>query len=67
MANDEKQIQKKETQDLQSVERTRWGKVFTPAVDIVETKNELKLYADLPGVNQKSVDITVDQGLLTIR
>jgi HSP20 family protein len=66
MASKDKQIQKQESQDLQSVERTRWGKVFTPAVDILETQNELRLYADMPGVDQKSINITIDQGVLTI-
>ena len=41
MANKETQIQKQESKDLQSIERTRWGKVFTPPVDIIETDNEL--------------------------
>ena len=66
MASKDKQIQKQESQDLQSVERTHWGKVFTPAVDILETQNELRLYADMPGVDQKSINITIDQGVLTI-
>jgi HSP20 family molecular chaperone IbpA len=67
MANNEKQIQKQETRDLQSVERTRWGKVFSPSVDILETKDELKLYADMPGVDQKSINVSIDQGVLMIQ
>jgi HSP20 family molecular chaperone IbpA len=67
MANNEKQLEKQESRDLQSVERTRWGKVFSPSIDIIETDNELKLYADMPGVNQKSIDIMIDQGVLTIQ
>ena len=67
MATNENQIQKQESKDLQSAERTRWGKVFSPAVDILETTNELKLYADMPGVDQKSIHITIDQNVLTIQ
>ena len=67
MANNEKQLEKQETKDLQSVERTRWGKVFSPAIDIIETGNDLKLYVDLPGVDQKSINILIDQGVLTIQ
>ena len=67
MAINDKQVQKQETQDLQSAERTRWGKVFSPAIDILETKNDLRLYADMPGVDQESISITVDQGVLTIQ
>jgi HSP20 family molecular chaperone IbpA len=66
MATNDKQVQKQETRDLQSSERTRWGKVFSPAVDILETKNDLKLYADMPGVDQNSINITIDQGVLKI-
>ena len=67
MTTNDKQIQKQESQNIQSVERTRWGKVFSPAVDILETTNELKLYADMPGVDQKSIHITIDQGVLMIQ
>jgi HSP20 family molecular chaperone IbpA len=67
MATNDKQVQKQESKDLQSAERTRWGKVFSPAVDIMETKNDLRLFADMPGVDQKSINITVDQGVLTIQ
>jgi HSP20 family molecular chaperone IbpA len=67
MATNDKQVQKQETRDLQSAERTRWGKVFSPAIDILETKNDLRLYADMPGVDQKSISITVEQGVLTIQ
>jgi HSP20 family molecular chaperone IbpA len=67
MSNNDKQIQKQETRDLQSAERTRWGKVFSPAVDILETKNDLRLYADMPGVDQKSINVTIDQGVLMIQ
>jgi HSP20 family molecular chaperone IbpA len=52
---------------VQAVERTRWGRVFAPAIDIVETKNELKLYADIPGVDKNTIDITIDQDILTIQ
>lgn len=67
MANNETQIEKQESKDLQSIERTRWGKVFTPPVDIIETNNELKLFADMPGTDKDSINVTIDQGILTIR
>ena len=67
MASKDTQIQKQESKDLQSIERTRWGKVFTPPVDIIETDDNLKLYADMPGTDKKSINITVDQNVLTVR
>lgn len=38
-----------------------------PAVDIRETPEEVILVADLPGVSQEGVEVTVEQGVLTIR
>ena len=60
-------VQQKETQDVERVERTRSGRTFLPATDIVETENEIILYTDMPGVDEKSVDITLENGLLTIQ
>jgi HSP20 family protein len=38
-----------------------------PAVDIIERETVLELHADLPGVDQAGVEVTLDQGVLTIR
>lgn len=39
----------------------------TPAVDIYETPDELVVLADLPGVSGESVDVRIDNNLLTIQ
>ena len=39
---------------------------WSPAVDIYETENELVLKADLPDVNQKDIDVRVENQTLTI-
>jgi HSP20 family protein len=39
---------------------------WSPAVDIYETENELVLKADLPEVNQKDIDVRVENQTLTI-
>ncbi len=41
-------------------------KIYAPAVDIIETTNNILLFADMPGVNEKTVDVTVEKNLLTI-
>jgi len=41
--------------------------IFTPSVDIQETAEEFVLKADLPGVSQKDVKVTVMGDTLTIR
>lgn len=40
---------------------------WAPAVDILETENELILKADLPEVKQEQIDIRVEDGTLTLR
>ncbi|MCD6296666.1 MAG: Hsp20/alpha crystallin family protein, partial [Deltaproteobacteria bacterium] len=39
-------------------EQTKPGPLFTPAVDIFETEQEITLLADMPGV--KAEDLTID-------
>src|SRR5215475_8372367 len=39
---------------------------WSPAVDIYETNNELVLKADLPDVEQKDIDVRVENQTLTI-
>jgi len=40
---------------------------WAPAVDILETENELILKADVPGVDLKDIDIQLENGTLTLR
>lgn len=40
---------------------------WTPAMDIVETTDNVTLTAELPGLERKDVDISVDDGMLTVR
>jgi HSP20 family protein len=39
---------------------------WSPAVDIYETENELVVKADLPDLNEKDIDIQVENSTLTI-
>jgi len=39
---------------------------FTPLVDIIETGEEFLFQADLPGVNAGDVDVSYENGVLTI-
>ncbi|MDX1656695.1 MAG: Hsp20/alpha crystallin family protein [Candidatus Competibacteraceae bacterium] len=50
-------------QDTSSVATSQWR----PAVDIREEKDRFVLSADLPGVEPKDIEITMDKGVLTIR
>ncbi len=40
---------------------------WAPPVDIYETENELVLKADLPGLQDKDIDVRVENNMLTIR
>jgi HSP20 family protein len=40
---------------------------WAPAVDIYETENELVLKADLPDINEKDLDVRVENNMLSIR
>lgn len=49
-----------------SVERTRERPVFAPRTDIYETEDAVVLVADMPGVDEKSLDVTLERSTLTI-
>lgn len=38
-----------------------------PSVDLKETEQEIILKADIPGVNQEDLDITVEQNIVTLK
>ncbi|GBE05746.1 spore protein SP21 [bacterium BMS3Abin10] len=61
-----KDVQKKEAEVKEGVERTRSKKLYTPPVDIIEGKDSLFLVADMPGVDENSVDITLEKDILTV-
>jgi HSP20 family protein len=43
------------------------GQVITPALDVKETEKELVVKADLPGIDEKDVQLTLQNGVLSIR
>jgi HSP20 family molecular chaperone IbpA len=60
------EVQKEEAQTPEGVERTRTGRTYIPRVDIYESEDEVVLLADLPGVDENSLDITLEKNVLTI-
>jgi HSP20 family molecular chaperone IbpA len=62
-----KDLQVKEKAEVTSAaEQTRPGPIFTPAVDIFETEEELTLLADMPGVKANDLNIDLREGTLTL-
>ena len=47
-------------------EQTKPGPLFTPAVDIFETDQEITLLADMPGVKAKDLNIDLRDDILTL-
>lgn len=60
----DKGLQKSE--NVSASERIRNVKTFVPRVDIYETKESIFLIADMPGVDEKSVDVELEKNNLTI-
>jgi HSP20 family protein len=62
----EQEIATKEKQQVQGIEQTRPGRYFMPDIDICENDDCLRLWADMPGVLEKDVDVMLKDGILTI-
>lgn len=57
----------KEKQELSTEqEKTRPGRYYRPDVDICEFPDHLELAADMPGVSENDVQVTLENGILTI-
>jgi len=68
MAEETKTLQTQEKEEIQTngVERTRARRAYVPRADIYETETDIVLVADMPGVDENSVDVTLEKNVLTI-
>ncbi|MBX9722861.1 MAG: Hsp20/alpha crystallin family protein [Candidatus Obscuribacterales bacterium] len=55
-----------ELASTQGGEHLRNKRVFAPRADIYETEDTIVVLADMPGVNENSIDITLEKNVLTI-
>ncbi len=60
------EVQKEELATPEGAERTRECECFVPRADIYELDDQIIIVADVPGVSEKSVDITLEKNILTI-
>ena len=60
------EVQKQEETPADEMERTRSRRSFVPRADIYETEKEIIILADVPGSNEKTVDITLEKNVLSI-
>jgi len=70
MADETKELDVQETEKQEIVEsdaeRTRARPAFVPRTDIYEANDEIVLIADMPGVDEGSLDITLEKNVLTV-
>ncbi len=66
MANEIKELEKQEAHPEQTAENTRSRRLYLPRADIYESADKIVVYADMPGVDEKSIDITLEKNVLTI-
>ena len=59
-------VQKQELAESDQTERTRETACFIPRADIYETDEEIVVLADVPGVDEGSIDITLEKNTLTL-
>lgn len=53
---------------LASISNDGWNLAsFTPKVNVAETDKEVKISAELPGMDEKEVEVSVSDGYLTIK
>jgi len=61
------EVQKQEAIIPEEGERTRECPVYIPRADIFESEEQVIVIADMPGVDENSVDIVLEKNTLTIR
>ena len=60
-------VVKQEVVAEDGVERTRSQRVYIPRTGIYEVDDAILVVANMPGVDESSVDITLEKNLLTIK
>jgi HSP20 family molecular chaperone IbpA len=67
MSNPTEQMQTRPDESVERPEPTRSRQTFTPRADVHETAEAIVVTADMPGVTESSVDITLEKNVLTIQ
>jgi HSP20 family protein len=60
------EVDKEEITAAEGTERTREYACFVPRADIYEVDDQIVIVADVPGVDENSVEITLEKNVLTI-
>ena len=62
-----KNLAVRKKQEVAREETTRPGRAFAPDVDIYETKDAIWLWADMPGVEESSLNVDLAGDVLTVQ
>jgi HSP20 family protein len=60
------EVEKEEITPAEETERTRECRCFVPRADIYEADNQIVIVADVPGIDENSVQVTLEKNILTI-
>jgi len=60
------EVDVQEAEVAEATEPTRSQQAYIPAASIFEAENQFTILADMPGVDEKSVEITLEKNELTI-
>ena len=60
------EVKNENTAVEEQTERIRDRRLYTPRTDIYETKEDLVLVMDVPGADEKSVEIVLEKNVLTV-
>lgn len=62
----ERELNQGNKKELAGEEHTRPGRTYVPSVDICETVDSLRLWADMAGIAEQSVEIKLEDNVLSI-
>jgi len=59
-------VEKQEITSTEDTERTRECRCFTPRADIYEVDDQIVIVADVPGADEKSIELSLEKNILTL-
>lgn len=62
----ENTLQKREPEVVETTHRREPDRVATPRADILETSEAVVVLMDVPGVDEKNVEVTLEKDVLTV-
>lgn len=66
MTQTTKTMQTKETPTRDLAEEETRRRIYTPPADVFETADTIEVVADMPGVDESSMEITLERNVLTL-